>query len=212
MSADFLLPSVRSLATELSAGSTGIPLQRRNELRSLAAIVGEHLAREDRARLTFICTHNSRRSHLSQVLAQLAAAFHGVNDVECFSGGTEATACNPRTIAAFERAGFEVTDTSGGENPIYEIRFAKDAMIRAWSKVYNEDGNPESGYIGVMTCTHADENCSIVHGASERFSLPFVDPKEADDTPEEAATYDERLRQIGSQMFFLMEAVSEQID
>ncbi|MGB0581333.1 MAG: protein-tyrosine-phosphatase [Limisphaerales bacterium] len=174
--------------------------------------MNRHLAEAGRARLTFICTHNSRRSHLSQVLAQTAAAFHGVEDLECFSGGTEATACNPRTVDAFKRAGFDVTDTSGGENPIYEIRFAADGALRAWSKVYNQDGNPESDYIGVMTCTHADENCPIVQGASERFSLPFVDPKEADDTPAEAATYDECLRQIGSEMFFLMETVSENTD
>lgn len=211
--ADNLLPSIRPLAAELVTGIATIPNERRQQLQTLAEIVRDHLASDKRARLTFICTHNSRRSHLSQILAQTAAAFHGLDGIECFSGGTEATACNPRTVAAFQRAGFEVTDTTGGDNPVYEIRFTDNGSpLRAWSKVYNEDGNPRADYIGVMTCTHADENCPIVHGASERFSLPFVDPKEADDTPAEAATYDERLRQIGSEMFFLMATVSEQFD
>ena len=43
-------------------------------------------------RLIFICTHNSRRSHMAQLWAQTAAAYHGVAAIETFSGGTEATA------------------------------------------------------------------------------------------------------------------------
>jgi len=211
--ARILIPSLRPLLDELIAGIDAIDGERKAALDQLAAITARHLDDQDAADLTFICTHNSRRSHLSQVLAQTAAACHGLDGVRCYSGGTEATACNPRTVDAFKRAGFEIADTTGGDNPVYEIRFATNRPpLRAWSKVYNRDGNPTEGYIAVMTCTHADENCPVVIGAADRFSLPFVDPKEADDTPAEAATYDERLRQIGSQMFYLMAAVKQSLE
>lgn len=207
-----LIPSLRPLAQEMIAGASNIPTDRKAALNELAAIIARRLVERKSADLTFICTHNSRRSHLAQVLAQSAAACHGLEKIRCHSGGTEATACNPRTIAAFQRAGFEVNDTTGGDNPAYEIRFASDQPpLRSWSKVYNKDGNPRMGYIGIMTCTHADENCPIVHGAAERFSLPFVDPKEADDSPKEAATYDARLHQIGTQMFHLMATVKQHV-
>lgn len=212
LDADALIPSLRPLATDLIAGIAEIPEDRRKDLEELAAITARHLAADRAADLTFICTHNSRRSHLSQVLAQTAAYYYGVTGIHCHSGGTEATACNPRTIEAFKRAGFEVADTTGGNNPVYEIRIANnEEPLRAWSKVYNQDGNPTAGYVGVMTCTHADENCPIVVGAADRFSLPFVDPKEADDTPAEAATYDERLHQIGSEMFHFIAAVKDKL-
>jgi arsenate reductase (thioredoxin) len=208
LNAATLIPSLHPLVAELIDGISDISAERNARLEELADITARHLSVQQSADLTFICTHNSRRSHLSQILAQTAAAYHGIAGVACHSGGTEATACNPRSVAAFRRAGFEVANTTEGDNPVYEIRISvNEPPLRAWSKVYNEDGNPTAGYIGVMTCTHADENCPIVHGAAERFSLPFVDPKEADDTPAESATYDERLRQIGSEMFLFMAAV-----
>ncbi len=207
-----LLPSLPPLVTRLMAGIAAIDPARRAALDELAAITVRQLATRRKTDLTFICTHNSRRSHLAQVLAQTAAAFHGIGGIRCHSGGTEATACNLRSVAALRRAGFEVTDTTGGDNPVYEIRFAPDQPpLRAWSTVYNKDGNPTARYVAVMTCTHADDTCPIVHGAAERISLPFADPKESDDTPAEAATYDERLRQIGSQMFHLMATVKQKL-
>ncbi|MEC7620034.1 MAG: protein-tyrosine-phosphatase, partial [Bacteroidota bacterium] len=48
--------------------------------------------------LNFICTHNTRRSQLSQVWAKVIADFYGIN-INTFSGGIEITACNKRTIA-----------------------------------------------------------------------------------------------------------------
>ena len=50
--------------------------------------------------LIFICTHNSRRSHMGQLWAQVAAFYYGIEHVYCYSGGTEATAFNPRSVKA----------------------------------------------------------------------------------------------------------------
>lgn len=205
---DQLSAGIRPLAAELIAGAANISIEREKALNGLAEITARHLRESNNAALTFICTHNSRRSHLSQVTAQMAAVYYGLKGVRCYSGGTEATACNPRTVAAFRQAGFEVEQTDESENPIYTIGVSASGIpLRAWSKVYNEDGNPTTNYIAVMTCTHADENCPIAHGAADRVSLPFTDPKESDDTPEEAATYDLRLQEIGAQMFHLMSKV-----
>ena len=55
-----------------------------------------------------------------------------------------------------------------------------------------------------MTCSQADAGCPFIPGASTRISLPYDDPKEADGTPQEAERYDERLRQIGRELFFVM--------
>lgn len=196
---------IRPLAAELIAGIAHIPVERKEALEQLAEIAATHLGKTGNADLTFICTHNSRRSHLSQVTAQMAAVFHRLDGVRCHSGGTEATACNPRTVAAFKRAGFEVSESGDTDNPVYSITVAYDGQpLRAWSKVYNQDGNPTEGYVAIMTCTHADENCPVALGAADRVSLPFTDPKESDDTPEESVTYDQRLREIGSQMFHVM--------
>ena len=54
--------------------------------------ISEEIKVNKRINLNFICTHNSRRSHLSQVWAQTIAKFYNINNVYCFSGGTEVTA------------------------------------------------------------------------------------------------------------------------
>jgi arsenate reductase len=60
-----------------------------------------------------------------------------------------------------------------------------------------------------MTCTQAEKNCPIVAGSSLRVGVHFEDPKVADDTPEEAAKYDERCQQICREMLYLFSQVQE---
>lgn len=144
---------------------------------------------------------------MGQLSATLAAAFYGLDRVEAFSGGTEATAFNPRAVAALERAGFQI-ENPGGDNPHYKMRFAENrAPVEAFSKKYDDAWNPKSGFAAVMTCDHADKNCPTVAGATLRIPLHFVDPKASDGTPEEAATYDERAKQIATEVFYAMSRV-----
>jgi arsenate reductase (thioredoxin) len=151
--------------------------------------------------LTFICTHNSRRSHLGQVWAQVAAAYFGVENVHCFSGGTETTACNPRTIAALQRAGLHIVKTTDTDNPTYEISYDEASLpVIAFSKVYDQAPNPSSSFAAIMTCDHAEANCPYIPGAEKRLPIMYIDPKVSDDTPEETATYDARCRQIATEM------------
>ena len=180
-----------------------------NRLQLLNTVVNKltnYFESVDSAQLTFICTHNSRRSHLSQIWAQVASEYFSLNGVgvTTYSGGTEATACNPRTVNALRRAGFSVVQSTKNNNPIYLLQYADNRLpMKLFSKVYDQDGNPNTGYAAVMTCDHADQNCPIVRGCMTRVSFPFVDPKIADDTPEESQTYDDRLKEIGREIFYV---------
>ncbi|MEQ1588614.1 MAG: protein-tyrosine-phosphatase, partial [Cyclobacteriaceae bacterium] len=131
-----------------------------------------------------------------------------INNVSCFSGGTEATAFNPRAVKAMQDAGFNITKTKEGVNPIYEVRFADgvEPMI-AFSKTYDDPFNCNKDFAAIMTCSHADENCPLVIGASGRIALTYDDPKEFDGTPLEAAKYAERVHQIGSEIFYAFSQV-----
>ena len=161
--------------------------------------------RENRpVNLTFICTHNSRRSLMSQLWAQVAAYHYKIPQINCFSGGTEATAFNPRAIQALKRAGFDIERVSDDPNPAYQIIYAEGPdPVKAFSKKFTDLSNPQGSFAAVMTCSDADKACPIVPGAEMRFSIPFEDPKVADNTPEEEARYDERCFQIANEMFYL---------
>lgn len=169
----------------------------------------------DQVSLTFICTHNSRRSHLSQVWASVAAAYFHFRSVAftTYSGGTEATACNERTVRAFRRAGFSVINSDDSENPIYLLQFRESALpMKLFSKVYDQEGNPDKDYVAVMTCDHADANCPIVRGAGARVSLPFIDPKSSDNSPSESEIYSARLIEIGREIFYVFRLVKRHFD
>ena len=154
------------------------------------------------ANLTFICTHNSRRSQLAQVWAKIISDYYGFT-INSFSGGTEVTNCNRRTIASFERMGFKVKNP-GGENPHYELTYhEKRKPIIVFSKTFDDASNPKNNFAAVMTCTNADENCPIISGAEKRISLPFEDPKIYDNSNQESEKYDERSKQIASEMKYI---------
>ena len=159
------------------------------------------------AELTFICTHNSRRSQMAQLWASAAAAQFGIDGVRAYSGGTEVTAFNPRAVAAMGRAGF-VIDDPGGENPHYRVTHAAESpTMECFSKTYDDPVNPSTGFAAVMTCSDADASCPVVPGAELRARVQYDDPKSADGSPEEASTYDARCLQIATEMLYLFSRV-----
>jgi arsenate reductase len=175
---------------------------------SLADHIRKRRTDMDSAQLIFICTHNSRRSHMSQLWAELAAWYHGVDRVECFSGGTEATAFNPSAVKAMKEAGMSIVARDDSPNPRYEVRFREGMEpLVVFSKKYSDPPNPTSGFIAVMTCSDADEACPIVYGSSSRVTLTYEDPKLFDGTGEEDERYSERCSQIAREMLFLFSRV-----
>lgn len=180
----------------------------RERLGTLARAVQTRLTEAGGVELLFVCTHNSRRSHMAQLLGLAAAARIGLGGVRTYSGGTESTAFNPRAIAALERVGFNVAPSGEDKNPHYKVRFSPSVEpVDAFSKRFMDPPNPSAGFVAVMTCSQADAACPYVQGAVVRLSVPYDDPKVADGTPGEAAKYDERVEQIGRDLAWVFAQV-----
>jgi arsenate reductase (thioredoxin) len=205
-----LLPTVERYVAERIAEFDQIPAERKQELTRLGQQIRDRVADGKPVRLTFICTHNSRRSHLAQLWAAVAATHFKVDQIATYSGGTEVTAFNPRAVAAVQRAGMQVERSSPGNNPRYAVRFLVAGPPQVcFSKTFADVSNPASGFIAVMTCTDADERCPVVPNSLARVALPYEDPKVADDTPAESQRYDERQQQISREMLFLFAKAAE---
>jgi protein-tyrosine-phosphatase len=185
-----------------------IPDDRKTQLKKVALFVKSKLSAEKKVNLVFICTHNSRRSHMAQLWAYAAAEYYGVTGVQNFSGGTENTAFNERAVKALTGAGFIISKKTAGSNPTYEVKYAEGApAITAFSKKYMDAPNPSSNFAAIMTCSHADKNCPTVVGASVKIAIPYEDPKEADGKANETAVYNERSRQIAREMLYIFSLV-----
>ncbi len=202
------LPTLQVSIDHLVQEFNEIPEDRRKLLNELTNFIQRKIGANQKVYLNFICTHNSRRSHISQLWAQAASSYFEVNDVHCFSGGTEATAFNPRAVKAMREAGFDIQKIKDGENPVYEVRFSNDAPpVNSFSKKYDDLFNHNQNFAAIMTCSHADENCPLVPGASARIAITYDDPKDFDGTIQEEMKYKERVNQIGREMLFVFSGV-----
>ena len=70
--------------------NTTLSDERKEILQALIDYIQTKIDTQQPIRLNFICTHNSRRSHLSQIWAQTMAFHFGIKNIFCHSGGTEA--------------------------------------------------------------------------------------------------------------------------
>jgi hypothetical protein len=199
--------SVQSYLNQRAEETSRIEHDRRVLLAEIAGYASGRLDRGERVRLIFICTHNSRRSHLAQIWAAVCAQQVSLG-VETFSGGTERTGFYRSAVEAVERAGCRVGRAGDGGNPQVEIRIGDSvpAMV-CFSKRYDEAPNPREGFAAVMVCGDADEACPHIAGADARFALPYTDPKLSDGTAQEALVYDERCAQIAREMHYMISLV-----
>jgi arsenate reductase len=199
------------LSSYIDAGARGIeaiPAERKAKLSEIARFIEGRLGEGSAPLITFICTQNSRRSLMAQIWAQTAAAFCEVPKVQTFSGGMEATSFHPSAVAALRRAGLRIDKTEGEENPVYHVRYSdRPAVMEVFSKLYNSPPNPREDFCAVLTCSDADADCPVVLGSSQRVTIPYDDPKAFDGTGREALEYDERCRQISSEMLHLFSLV-----
>ncbi|MFV8443050.1 protein-tyrosine-phosphatase [Flavobacterium sp. LB2P44] len=161
-------------------------------------------------RLNLICTHNSRRSHLAQVWAQTAAAYYGIKNVFCYSGGTETTALFPVVVQTLAQTGFKIKTISEGKNPIYSIKYGDNELpIIGFSKTFDDDFNPQREFAAIMTCSQADGGCPFISGAEKRIPITFEDPKVFDGTPQQAEKYEERSLQIATELFYVFSKIKK---
>ena len=180
--------------------------ERKIVLQPLVDYVNSKISKKEEVRLNFICTHNSRRSHLSQIWAQTMAYYYQFENVFCYSGGTEATAMFPKVAETLANQGFEILKLSETENPVYAVKFAENEhAVICFSKKYNDDFNPKSTFAAILTCDSADENCPIVYGAEARIPIKYEDPKKSDGTPEMNETYFNRSLEIATEMKFVFD-------
>ena len=123
-------------------------------LDKLVEYIREKQQKSEKIKLTFVCTHNSRRSQFAQLWAFVSARYYDI-DIESYSGGVEVTACNKRTIDSIKRFGFKVENKTGGENPKYVVKFSdRIESLTLFSKLYDNDFNPSQGFAAIMTCSH----------------------------------------------------------
>jgi arsenate reductase (thioredoxin) len=207
MSTYKVLPAVERTIDKLVSEFSQITDERKSAISHLKMYIAQKKQEGKKVSLNFVCTHNSRRSHISQIWAQTAAHYYGIENVETFSGGTEATAFNPRAVTAMKQAGFDIATIKDDKNPVYKVRFSNDApTLTVFSKKYDDDFNPKSDFAAIMTCSHADENCPFIPGA-KRIALTYDDPKDFDGTPQEAAKYTERVHEIGREILYAFSLV-----
>ncbi|WP_160139919.1 protein-tyrosine-phosphatase [Chryseobacterium sp. c4a] len=183
---------------------------RKATLAPLVDFVQKRVEEQKEIPINFICTHNSRRSHLSQVWAQVASVYYDIPNVTCYSGGTEETAMFPKIAETLNEQGFLIMKISDTENPVYAIKFDEDRHpIIGFSKRYDSSFNPISGFAAIMTCSQADGGCPFIAGADKRIPITFEDPKVSDDTPEQTEVYSERSLQIAAEMFYVFSQIKK---
>ena len=99
-----LFPEIESIIADFNFES--IATTRKIILQPLIDFIQNKVSNQQEIRLNFICTHNSRRSHLSQIWTQTAAAHFNIKNVFCYSGGTESTALFPVVAKTLVQHGF----------------------------------------------------------------------------------------------------------
>lgn len=201
-------PKIKNYIDELVSRFDSIPNERKEILRQISNYIRSKKEQNKVVNLVYICTHNSRRSHLGQIWAKVASDYYNIDEVNTYSGGTEATAFNRNAINALQRVGFNIEKKTDSENPIYHVYHNDEGDPSVcFSKVYDDAHNPGSGFAAIMTCSDAEENCPFIPGVELRVGTRYDDPKEFDNTPFQDEKYDERSRQIALETLYAFSIV-----
>lgn len=188
--------------------TNSISSERQNVLQPLVHFIQSKVETNAVVRLNFICTHNSRRSHLSQVWAQTMAHYFDIKNVFCYSGGTETTALFPVAVKTLESTGFEIETIANGVNPIYAIKYSENEHpILGFSKKFDSNFNPNSDFAAILTCSSADKECPYIANAEARIPVTYDDPKAFDGTPQQVEKYMERSLHIATELKFVFSTI-----
>ncbi len=114
----------------------------------------------ERAKVLFLCTHNSARSQMAEGLLRHLAG----DRYEAHSAGTEATQVRPLAIRAMDEIG---VDISGQESKTLE-RYLGETFDHV-----------------ITVCDDANEACPFFPGARNRLHWSFEDPSRAEGSEEE---------------------------
>jgi arsenate reductase len=117
-------------------------------------------ARPGPVRVIFVCTHNSARSIMAEVLLQEK----GGDAYEVVSAGTEPGEVRPLTLRVLQEAGL----------PTADLR----------SKSVQEFMGQRFDYV-ITVCDTARQHCPVFPGEGERFHWGYPDPSEATGSEDE---------------------------
>ena len=123
----------------------------------------------ERARVLFVCTHNSARSQMAEGLLRDRAG----DRFEVTSAGTEATHVRPLAIRAMAEIGIDI---SGQESKTLERYLG------------------ESFEYVITVCDDANEACPFFPGAKKRLHWSFEDPSRAEGPEDERLAIFRRVR------------------
>ncbi|WP_430400619.1 low molecular weight phosphatase family protein [Flavobacterium sp.] len=184
--------------------------ERKEVLQPLVDYIVEKANENASVQLNFICTHNSRRSHLTQIWAQVMAFYYAIDNVFCYSGGTETTAMFPKVSETLSNQGFQIQKLNETENPVYAVKYNENAHpIICFSKKYDDAFNPESKFAAIMTCSQADGGCPFIAGAEKRIPITYEDPKVFDGTDLMNEKYTERSLEIAAEMNYVFSKIKK---
>ncbi|MDT7833383.1 protein-tyrosine-phosphatase [Flavobacteriaceae bacterium S356] len=191
-----------------SLNTNTITQERKQILNPLTEFIQNKIDNDEVININFICTHNSRRSHLSQIWMKTLADHRGIPNVYCYSGGTEATAMASGVLTTLKNQGFDIQAISDESNTVYAVKYGKNAQpIIGFSKRYDDPFNPEDSFAAIMTCSQADGGCPFIAGAEKRIPITFEDPKLFDGTDQEKEKYQERSIQIATEILYVLQQV-----
>lgn len=202
-----LLPKILNYCEDRISEFDLIPAERKIILQRIADYIRNKRENNQVIQLVYICTHNSRRSHFGQIWSTVAAAYFDVSTAITYSGGTEATQMHPNAVSSLKRTGFVVEKNEHPSNPLYEVNFGADLSTACFSKVYDDESNPQNNFAAIMVCSDAEENCPFIPNAEMRISTTYDDPKAFDNTPQQDAAYDERSAQITREILYMFSLV-----
>jgi protein-tyrosine phosphatase/arsenate reductase len=194
---------IHELCESLVTDFNSISAERKQILDELTAFIQNKKENNESIQLLFVCTHNSRRSHLGQIWASVAACYYNITNVITYSAGTEATAFNQNAINALKIQGFSVEQIDTSSNPHFKVSFGINESIECFSKTINDQTNPNSNFAAVMTCSDAYENCPFIPGAEKRIGITYQDPKQFDGTLLQNEKYIERSLQIATECLYV---------
>lgn len=173
-------------------------------LDKIVKYLAEKVKSRGSASIQFICTHNSRRSQLSQVWMEAAMTHYAMNDVQVFSGGTEVTAFHANALTALANAGMKIIPLNEGDNPVIAIRYELAVRpVYTFSKTFDHAVNPMNSFGAVMNCHHADANCPYIPNAEARFNLWYGDPGQFDGSPSQDKMYADVNKQIAIEQLYI---------
>lgn len=187
-----------------------IEASRKESLLKVADYISARLKDQQMAYLVFMCTHNSRRSIISQTLAKAAAAWQNIQMLRTYSGGLNATEFSPIAADALDRTGLKVVKYVDIQNSPFNIFYDdEDVPVIAFSKVYNAPSMPREGFALITNCSESEKDCPNMPGTEVRISLGYDDPLAYEGKSNQDGNYDKLVERVATEMAFMMKQVKQ---